>query len=339
MGQGKIAIIGAGPAGMACALELYKANKNFVVIEKENCVGGLSKTYSFGKFKTDNGPHRFFSKNKYLYEMIESLLGEKWIKVNRFTRFYIDGKFYKYPIEPLDVISKISPLKATKIMFDYVKEKLKPKRDPKNFEDYIVSKFGKTLAEFNILNYTEKVWGLKCSELSWEWGEQRIKGLSIKALLKNAFFKGNKPKTLVDQFFYPELGTGMIYEAIREKVETKNKFIFNVVPEKIFVKEKKVEKIVLSNGSEIINPSWVISSIPITELCKIVYPKPSEKVFVASSKLKFRSQVYLFITINKPSVAKDQWIYFPNKEIPLGRISEMKNFSKKWLLKTRLLCS
>jgi protoporphyrinogen oxidase len=330
MGKNNILILGAGPAGMACAMELHKAGKNFILVEKESEVGGLSRTYKFGEFRTDNGPHRFFSKNKYLYDMIEDVLGEKWIKVNRFTRFYIDGKFYKYPVDLLSALLTMGPKKAASVIIDYLKEKVKPKKQPKNFEEYVVSKFGRSLAEFNILNYTRKVWGLECNKLSWEWGEQRIKGLSITAILKNSIMKKKGPKTLVDQFFYPDSGTGLIYEEIKKRiVEKNNDFLLNTEPKKIFINGRKIKRVKLSNLIEINNPNWVVSSIPINSLCQLLEPSPPKKVMEAVSKLKFRSQVYLFITLNKPSVSNDQWIYFPNTEIPIGRISEMRNFSVK----------
>src|SRR6202008_4406684 len=98
----KTLIVGAGPAGLAAAMELLKADEEFAVIEKSDGVGGLARTYVIKEdgfeFRTDNGPHRFFSKNQYLYEFIRNLLDEKWIKVRRQTRQYIDGKFFDYPI-------------------------------------------------------------------------------------------------------------------------------------------------------------------------------------------------------------------------------------------------
>ncbi|MBI5553641.1 MAG: NAD(P)-binding protein [Candidatus Diapherotrites archaeon] len=191
----EIVILGAGPAGMACAMELHRAGKNFRLIEKSAQVGGLAKTYQFGKFRTDNGPHRFFSQNQYLYEFIEDLLHEKWIKVNRHTRFYIDGKFYHYPVELKSALLTMGLFQAFRAVLDYGMEKIKPRREPENFEEYVVSKFGQTLAEFNMLNYTEKIWGLPCSQLSAEWARQRIKDLSVTALLKNALFKKRAQNT------------------------------------------------------------------------------------------------------------------------------------------------
>lgn len=94
MNSSDILILGGGPAGMAAAFELHKAGKIFAVIEKEKTVGGLARTFQYGEFRTDIGPHRFFSQNQYLYDLIEDLLKERWIKVDRLTRFYINGKFF-----------------------------------------------------------------------------------------------------------------------------------------------------------------------------------------------------------------------------------------------------
>ncbi|MBU0906600.1 MAG: FAD-dependent oxidoreductase, partial [Nanoarchaeota archaeon] len=185
-----------------------------------------------------------------------------------------------------------------------------------------------SLAEFNMLNYTEKLWGLPCSKLSADWAEQRIKGLSVSALLKNMFLKKKGPKTLVDQFYYPELGTGLIYETIKNKIEKKNRVILDNEPVKIIHKNNVIKKVKMKKGKSF-SPQNLISSIPINRFVEILDPKPPANVLKALKKLKFRSQVYLFLTVNKPFIAKDQWIYFPETHIPLGRMSEMKNFSQK----------
>ncbi|MBL7156457.1 MAG: FAD-dependent oxidoreductase [Candidatus Pacebacteria bacterium] len=324
-----ILIIGAGPAGMACALKLYQAEKSFIVIEKDKQVGGLAKTYEFGEFKTDNGPHRFFSQNPELYDFIRNLLGRQWIKVNRSTRFYVKNKFYKYPIELKDVILKINVFQALKMLRDYFLAKiLFFRKKPKNFEEHIIDLFGKSLAEFNILKFSAKIWGLPCTELSADWATQRIKGLTIKNILKYMIFKKDGPKTLVQQFYYPETGTGLIYEKIKAKIENKNQILLKTQPIKIFHNHNKIQKVILSNNTSY-NPSYLISSMPITALVKLFQPLPPNHTLEAVQNLKYRSQVYLFLTINKELVSKDQWIYFPDKEIPFARISEMKNFSLK----------
>jgi protoporphyrinogen oxidase len=218
----EVLILGAGPAGMAAAFELYRAGKSFLVIEKNERVGGLARTFQYGEFRTDTGPHRFFSQNQYLYDFIEDLLGESWIKVDRLTRFYINDKFFLYPVQLKNALLNVGFSGAFRILFDYLSQRVKKifvNKDLVSFEEQVVSDFGRALAELNMLNYTEKIWGLPCSEISPDWSKQRIKGLSLKEVIKKAIIKSKAgPKTLVDQFYYPDLGTGLIYERIKERI-------------------------------------------------------------------------------------------------------------------------
>ena len=120
----KTLIIGAGPAGLACAMELCRSGETATIIEKDAQIGGLAKTLTFTEgedvFHTDVGPHRFFSKNEYLYAFIEDLLHDEWRKVPRSTRQYIDGKFYDYPVAPIQVLKNIGPLKAAQMAAGYL---------------------------------------------------------------------------------------------------------------------------------------------------------------------------------------------------------------------------
>jgi len=329
MNSDGILILGAGPAGLACAMELVRAEKKFYIVEKDKQVGGLAKTYQFGNFRTDNGPHRFFSQNRYLYEFIEDLIGERWIKVDRSTKFYINGKFYKYPLEWKDSLMNMGSSMLIKVLLDYVAAKVKfYKREPKNFEAYIISTFGRKLAEFNILNYTHKIWGLPCSQLSVDWARQRIRGLTVTSLIANMIWNKGSAKTLVDKFYYPELGTGLIYETIKKRIDRHNPILLENEPVKITHDSNRITEVILKTG-KFLRPENVVSSIPITLFVKLLNPLPPVEVLHSAKMLKYRSQVYLFLTINKSYVTKDQWIYFPDEEIPFGRISEMKNFSDK----------
>lgn len=335
-----ILILGAGPASMACAMELSKQNRQAILIEKEDHVGGLAKTLEFKEedlcFRTDIGPHRFFSKNQYLYDFIENLLKEKWRLIPRQTRQYIDGKFYDYPIKPIQAFRNIGILKASKMLLDYLKAVAHYKifkKEIKNFEDFILANFGRTLGEFNMLNYTEKIWGIPCSQLHPDWAKQRIKGLSLFSALKSTILKDKKsgPKSLVDHFYYPQYGTGLIYQAIENRIKEKGSKIFTQsYPTKIHHNHHRITKVEANIHGEIqeLEPSILVSSIPITEFLKLLSPAPQEKILEACHQLKWRCQTYLFITLNKDRITRDNWIYFPNKEIPFGRISEMKNFSE-----------
>ena len=340
----EILIIGAGPAGLAAAIELANHGKDFTLIEKQSRVGGLAKTYEFKEgdlvFRTDNGPHRFFSKNQKLYDFLEGLLKEHWIPVNRQTRQFIDGKFYDYPINASQALKNIGVWKATGMLAGYGWAKIKYGlfRAPiRNFADYVYANFGKPLGEFNMINYTEKIWGIPAREIHVDWAVQRIKGLNIFALVKNSLssmfgMKTAKPKSLVDVFYYPDNGTGEIYETILSKLRSQDKKIFlDTKPVKIFHKDKKITRVeyISPSGKMDMDVDILIESIPLKAFLSLLDPAPPAEILAAQKKLRYRQQVYLFITLDKDTVTPDQWIYFPEKDVPIGRMSEMKNFSAR----------
>lgn len=331
----EILILGAGPSGMAASLELARAGRRVTVIEKQSQVGGLAKTLKFGEFKTDIGPHRFFSKNQFLYDFVGDLLGKKWRPVERLTRFYINGKFFLYPVKLKDVLSKVSLGFAFRVMLDYLCEKIRSKVKPrkiKSFEDYVVANFGRTLAEFNMINYTEKIWGIPASKISRLQGEQRLKSLSPWEVVKKALNpQKSGARSLTDIFYYPAEGSGSIYETIAKKVQERGNLIYlNSTAKKLEHDGKMINKVVLNIEGKIKTaaPKWVITSIPITELIRLFEPSAAKEVLTAATNLLWRSQRYLFITLNRPSVTKDNWIYFHEKEIPFGRLHEPRNMSK-----------
>lgn len=338
--DGEILIIGAGPAGLACAMELARAGEKAVLIERDDAIGGLAKTLTFREgelvFRTDIGPHRFFSKNEYLYAFIEDLLHEEWRSVPRQTRQYIDGKFYDYPVNAFQVLRNIGPFKALRIALDYFVARLRygPLGKPVlTFEDHVVRNFGRSLAEFSMINYTEKIWGIPAATIHPDWAIQRISGLSLLSLFKNTLFipkSGSTPKSLVDEFFYPQFGTGRIYERIAERLrEVGSTIHLKSQPTRVRHANGRIVEVELSLDGKphTSRPRTVVESIPITHFLGLLDPEPPAEVLRAAAGLRWRSQVYLFLTLDKPHVTQDNWIYFPNKEIPFGRVSEMKNFS------------
>ncbi|MBK8101021.1 MAG: FAD-dependent oxidoreductase [Planctomycetes bacterium] len=345
--QSDILILGAGPAGLACAMELSRKGKKSTVVEKDDQIGGLAKTLTIREgndvFLTDIGPHRFFSKNQYLYDFIEDLLHEEWRQVPRLTRQFIDGKFYDYPVKALQVFKNIGPWKSFKILFDYALARLRFglfKKPMTTFEDYVVANFGRTLAEFSMINYTEKIWGIKASTIHPDWAKQRIHGLNLWSVVvnvvKNALSGGKKgkatPKSLVDQFYYPQFGTGRIYEEIGKHLRDEGTTIATrSEPVKVRHDGTKITAVDIKGPDGAIttvHPQHVVESVPLTAFLKLLDPPPPPAVLEAAAGLKWRAQIYLFLTLDKESISPDNWIYFPNQDIPFGRTSEMKNFSK-----------
>ncbi|MBX3463506.1 MAG: FAD-dependent oxidoreductase [Planctomycetes bacterium] len=336
----QILILGAGPAGLACAMELSRKGIRSTIVERDEQIGGLAKTLRIAEgeqvFLTDIGPHRFFSKNKYLYDFIEDLLHEEWRKVPRLTRQFIDGKFYNYPVNPTQVFKNLGPWKSLRIGVDYFLARLRYgllRKPMRTFEDYVVANFGRTLAEFSMINYTEKIWGIPARDIHPDWARQRISGLNLWSVLMNALKFGKRkggPKSLVDEFYYPQFGTGRIYEEIGRHLRAEGSTIATG-SEPVAVRhdgQRIVEVDVRTpEGVQTLRPERVVESVPITRFLDLLDPPPPPEVLAAARQLKWRAQVYLFLTLDKERVTSDNWIYFPSKDIPFGRTSEMKNFS------------
>lgn len=250
------------------------------------------------------------------------------------------ASFMINPVNPVQALVNIGPIRASMMLLDYVWAKIVYGlfgKEIKTFEDYAVANFGKSLADFNIINYTEKIWGIPSNEIHAEWAVQRIKGLNVTSVLKNFFIKllfknkNGTPKSLVDEFFYPSKGTGLIYETIKNKLEKLGyKFFMETYPVSIKHKNNLVYEVLLSgvHGNLVIECSNLVESVPITEFVPMLETSIPIEVKDSILNLRHRSQVYLFVTLNKESLTLDQWVYFPSQENKIARVSEMKNFSK-----------
>lgn len=323
-------ILGAGIGGLTCGYELSNNKRKCIIIEKAKNIGGLCQTLNFDGFRTDLGPHRFFSKNKELYSIMENLLKEDWVIVKRYTPQFIDNKYYDYPIKITQALKNAGFAKGSKIGFSFLFQQVKnlvSKKEPSNFEEWVVSKFGRELAEFNMLNYTRKIWGIDCKDISVEWAKQRIKGLSIPEIIKTALIKPKqRVATLVDEFYYPRYGIGMITDRFAESIlKNRGKIILNKEISLIEHNGKRITKVRLGNKK--IKVDHLISSIPIGELVRLM--KAPKSIIESSKHLKYRDQIHVFLKIKKERVTNSNWIYFPEKEIPFGRIMEPKNWTKE----------
>src|SRR6201981_996650 len=221
----KVAIIGAGPAGLTAGYLLSKEDVNVVVLEADPVyVGGISRTVTYNGFHFDIGGHRFFSKSKAVEDLWTEILSNDMLLRPRSSRIFYGGKFFSYPLRPIEALLKLGIFRSTLCILSWMKARAFPVRNPRNFEEWVSNQFGKRLFNAFFRSYTEKVWGMSCKEISADWAAQRIKGLSLKTAIWNALFP-QKPKsrdrvikTLIDTFRYPRKGPGMMWEACAEKV-------------------------------------------------------------------------------------------------------------------------
>ena len=224
----KVVCIGAGPAGLNAAYLLSPKGIPVTVFEADpEYLGGISKTVSHKGFLCDIGPHRFFSKSEEVTKLWREILGKDFIGKSRKTRIYYNKKFFDYPLKPANALFNLGVMESVLCVLSYLKAFLFPVKKPVNFEQWASNKFGRRLVLISFKSYTEKVWGMKCAEISADWVAQRIKGLSLWSVVKNALLSGNASssdgeviKTLIDSFHYPRKGTGMMGRTRDEKSES-----------------------------------------------------------------------------------------------------------------------
>ena len=331
LAEKQVVIIGAGPAGLTAAYELAKLNLHPIVLEKGERVGGLARTEDYKGFFFDMGGHRFFTKVEEVNKLWRHLLGENFLRRPRLSRIYYNRKFFDYPLKPLNALAGLGLWESLLIALSYIKWRLRPYPQEETFEQWVTNRFGKRLFQTFFKTYTEKVWGIPCSELKAEWAAQRIKDLSLKTVVLSMFVKPKKTiKTLIDQFDYPRRGPGMMWNTVKEQVESRGGLVrLNTQVAGIRIKGKCIDSVLVANNGheEIIRGTDFISSMPITEFIKNLDPAPSAEVLEAAEKLKYRDFLTVCLIVNKPNLFPDNWIYIHDPEVKLGRIQNFKNWS------------
>jgi len=328
-------IIGAGPAGLTAAYELSHSDKKIIVLEKKNQVGGLAETKIFDDFKYDIGPHRFFTKNEEVYDLFLKMLGKDALLVKRKTRILFEGKYFDYPLTPVNALFGLGLIESIKIGFSYINARVKSYlklSKVENFEDWVVNSFGYKLYNNFFKNYTEKVWGIDCKDIGKDWAAQRIKGLSLSTALRFALFPNSKkrPKTLIDEFYYPKHGAGMLWEKFENYLI--NKKIDIVKEANVFKVEKKEDSYLVSfkkkdGGNEELETKNILFSNPLLEFIKIIEPSAPENVIKAGKELDYRNHISVHITTDK-KLFNDNWIYIHSPDLKLARIADFSNFSE-----------
>jgi protoporphyrinogen oxidase len=326
-------IIGAGPAGLSAAETLSQSDRRFTVLEAADHTGGISATIKHNDFLFDLGGHRFFTKNSEIDRYVSQLLGDELVSVDRSSKILLNGRFFDYPLRPVNAIFGLGPLTAAEIIFNYVIERFQFNRPaPRSLEDWVISQFGKTLYLLFFKTYTEKVWGIDCSRISAEWGVQRIKGLSLRTAIVDALWKKRKKDaaSLLKHFTYPKKGIGVICEKLAETIRRPNRLLFRAPVQELFHEGNSIKAVAYggTEGGGSIETEFVISSMPITELILSLRPLPPSEIVDAARWLKYRDLVCVALMFNTPFVTDQTWIYVHDPAIDFGRLHEPKNWSR-----------
>jgi protoporphyrinogen oxidase len=328
----RVLVIGGGPAGLAATYSLARRAIPAVCFESDRVLGGISRTIEYKGFRFDVGGHRFFTKIPAVENLWHEILGDEFLRRPRLSRIYYDKTFFYYPLRPANALIGLGAVRSVQILGSYLMARIRPSLPEVTFEQWVSNRFGSRLYTIFFKTYTEKVWGIPCSEISAEWAAQRIKGLSLWTAVANAVRKPKKTavKTLIGEFRYPRLGPGQMYENMGWQAERLGAAIrMRHRVKKVLHDGHSVTGLVIDHARSEIAESGTdyISTMPITELILRLQPAPPSRVVEAARALRYRSIVTVNLLLKRRETLPDTWIYVHDPEVRLGRIQFFANWS------------
>ena len=382
MGQQNAVIIGAGPAGLTAALELIRhTNIRPIVLEASNEVGGISRTVCHNGNRMDLGGHRFFSKSDWVMNWWQEILpidaaanasldltyqnqktsvqvsasaqesddDRRMLVRSRLSRIFFLRRFFDYPIKMnVGTARKLGLWRLTKVAVTYGWITLFPRTPERNLEDFMINRFGRELYETFFKDYTHKVWGIPCDQISADWGAQRIKGLNISKALWHAVKQVFKRSTgvaqkgtetsLIEQFLYPKFGPGQMWQEVARMVtEGGGEICYNQAVTGVHTEAGKV--VAVSGTDRVSGQAFrlacghAISTMPVRELVRGLNDVPAEVRKVADG-LMYRDFLTVGLLVRKMDVTgaagealPDNWIYIQEKDVRIGRLQIFNNWS------------
>lgn len=324
----KICIIGGGPAGISAAQRLSEEGFNVTLFEASDAVGGMSKSFQLWGQTVDLGPHRFFSNDPIVNEFWFKAVDGRYKIVTRLTRIFYKGKFFYYPLKPLNALFNLGIFEAIRCVLSYASAKIVTKeKDQNTFEGWVTNRFGKRLFSIFFKTYSEKLWGLSCKNLDADFAAQRIKKLSLLEVMKSAIslLDKKKHKTLVDEFAYPKGGAGFIYEKVATKIENMGGTIkLNCPVKQITLNSANSGIAVTLVNNETQSFDHLISTMPLTSLVKSL--TTDREILAKIDRLKFRNTILVYLKLDGANPFPDQWLYIHSAEVLTGRITNFSNW-------------
>jgi protoporphyrinogen oxidase len=338
-----VVVIGAGPAGLTAAFELMKRGDaaQVTILEADDVVGGISQTVERDGWRFDIGGHRFFTKVTAVDELWDEILApETMMERPRQSRALYRGKLYDYPLRPMNALRNLGPIEAVRCAFSYLWVRVKPPKNPETLEGFYAQRFGWRLYQHLFKTYTEKVWGVPPSELSADWGAQRVKDLSLfKAVweamkpksLRRSRDKSTAVTSLIEEFKYPKYGPGQMWEVAAGKVtEAGATLEFDRRVTRITRDDDGVREVLAvdSAGNEHRYPcTHVISSMPLGALCQAMEPAVDTPTQDAAGELRYRDHLTVALVVNQKHSFPDNWIYVHDPGVEVGRVQNYGSWS------------
>jgi protoporphyrinogen oxidase len=330
----RVVVIGGGPAGLTAAYQMTQMGWPVTVLEADDMLGGISRTAQYKGYRFDIGGHRFFTKITPVEALWHEILEKEFISVPRLSRIHYQGKFFDYPLKAGNALAGLGLLNAAHIFLSYLWWHYNPYPVEENFEQWVTNRFGKRLFEIFFKTYTEKVWGIPCTEIRAEWAAQRIQGLSLAKAILNATALNKRSKdikSLINEFQYPRLGPGQMWETCGQKIaQMGGQVLMKHCVQAIEHKDGTIVAVRAQtpDGERRFEAEHFFSTMPVRSLVRALDPQPPQAVVDDAEGLKYRDFLVVALMLQKEDLFPDNWIYIHTPGVKVGRIQNFNNWSK-----------
>jgi protoporphyrinogen oxidase len=339
----KVAVVGAGPAGLTTAYQLAGRDVEVVVFEAADVVGGISRTVEHQGYRFDLGGHRFFSRSAEVEALWDEMADEPLLVRPRLSRIFYGGRFYDYPLRLGNVVRNLGPRASAAAVLSYAHARVSPPPDDGSLESWVTRRFGRRLYETFFRSYTEKVWGMPCSQISAEWAAQRIRGLSLSQALAGALLPSRRRRvtTLIDRFRYPSLGPGQLWESCAARAQEKGAEIR--LGERVVGFEGAdgavgaVRTLCSDGGERVCEVDHVLSSMALSDLVPAI-PWAPPAVRDSAARLRYRGLVLVVAVYDACDLFPDNWVYVHSPAVQVGRVQNFGNWSAAMVPDPRTSC-
>lgn len=329
-------VVGAGPAGLTAAYELARRGHPCEVFEADRVVGGISRTEERDGWRFDIGGHRFFTKVSRVTDFWNEILdAEDFLLRPRMSRIHYGGRFYDYPLRASNALRNLGVLESARCVGSYAWARIRPPADQSTFEGWVTARFGSRLYGIFFKTYTEKVWGVPAESIQADWAAQRIRNLSLGRAIAGALLPGRNSKevtSLIEEFRYPKLGPGMMWEACADRVRERGSTVrLGTRVERVRRHRGRLALTVRTGGGEgtvrEVYCDNLISSMPLSALIHALGPDVPDIVAEAAAGLRYRDFLTVALVVPERFSFPDNWIYIHSPEVRLGRVQNYGSWS------------
>ena len=337
-----LVVVGAGPAGLTAAWENARHGGTATVLERDDLVGGIARTVERRGYRFDIGGHRFFTKVREVEELWHEMLADDFLRVPRQSRILYRRKLFSYPLKPFEAFFGLGPFESFRCGLSFLAARLAPRSPEEDFETWVSNRFGRRLFSIFFKTYTEKVWGVPCTQIRADWAAQRIRGLSLWKAVWHAVKPDRSVKTLIEEFDYPRLGPGQMWERFTARLQERGSRVLlgRSVARIAWQDGRGVTAIETDGpaGRESFSGDAYVSSMALSDAVFALDPPPPQEVLDAARALRYRDYILVALMFEGERFFPDNWVYIHSPEVRIGRVQNFGNWSAAMVPRPGVTC-